>query len=134
MKQACQLDEDGYYVCQVAAAESPLEPGVFLVPRGAVMCDQPALAEGKRYKRTADVWSEEDLPAPEAAPVPPSAKEIRRGEIVARLAAIDGASARPVREIAAALADGRLAPAFAKAKLVTIELEAATLRAELAAL
>lgn len=61
-------------------------------------------------------------------------KPQRRAAIAARLAAIDAATVRPSREIAAALADGKPAPAFAKNKLATLEAEAAALRAELATL
>lgn len=65
---------------------------------------------------------------------PLNAAEIRRREIIARLSAIDAATVRPSREIAAALADGKPAQAFAKNKLATLETEAAALRAELATL
>lgn len=60
----------------------------------------------------------------------PSAEEIakqkRKQEIIARLAAIDAASVRPLR----AVADGT-ATDFDRQKLAALEAEAATLRAEL---
>lgn len=60
-----------------------------------------------------------------------SAPANRRGEILARLAAIDTDSIRPAREIAAALAVGRTPPEFAGGVLAALETEAAALRAEL---
>jgi hypothetical protein len=93
------------------------------------------VADGKRYKPKAGAgWIAEDIPPPPPEPEPPTPEEARRAEIVARLGAIDAASVRPSREIAAALADGKPAPAFAKNKLATLETEAAALRTELATL
>lgn len=54
------------------------------------------------------------------------AKQKRKQEIIARLAAIDAASVRPLR----AVADGT-ATDFDRQKLAALEAEAATLRAEL---
>ena len=54
-----------------------------------------------------------------------------RAEILTRLAVIDTESIRPAREISAAIAAAQAAPAFAVAKLVALESEAASLRAEL---
>lgn len=56
----------------------------------------------------------------------------RRGEIAARLQAIDQASIRPARAVAAALAAAKPVPAFDANRLTTLEAEAAALRAELA--
>lgn len=61
----------------------------------------------------------------------PRMPEARRAEIIAALEAIDAASIRPAREIAAALAAGKDAPKYALDKLSALEEEAATLRAEL---
>lgn len=69
-----------------------------------------------------------------AALVAPQGPGNRRAEIAGRLMEIDAASIRPAREISAALSVGQLAPDFAKNKLAALEYEAATLRAELAAL
>lgn len=65
-KQVPQLDAAGFYVGDSIAYESPLEPGAFLIPGGAVDCEPPAVREGFRYRREADAWTEE--PIPQAAP------------------------------------------------------------------
>jgi hypothetical protein len=64
-KNVCQFDPDGWYVGLVIAYESPLEPGVWLIPGGAVDCEPPALIEaGKRYRLDASgAWLAEDIPA-----------------------------------------------------------------------
>ncbi len=64
-----------------------------------------------------------------AAMTTPSASEILRAEIVAELAAIDTASLRPLRAVAAGTATQ-----FDTDKLAQFETKAAALRAELAAL
>jgi hypothetical protein len=69
--------------------------------------------------------------------VPPpglSVAEKRAAEIRSRLATIDTESVRAMRATVAATAKGKQAPAFDANKLETLEAEAASLRAELAAL
>ncbi|WP_211226433.1 hypothetical protein [Azonexus hydrophilus] len=46
-KIVSQLNDIGYYVGPVVADESPLEPGVFLIPGGAVDVEPPMIPEGK---------------------------------------------------------------------------------------
>lgn len=60
--------------------------------------------------------------------------EIRRAEIEAELTAIDAASARPLRAILAATADGGTADPTDVARLAELEAQAVALRSELAAL
>ena len=136
MKQVVQLDDQGYFVGYATAYESPLEPGVFLLPAGAVDAEVPAIPDGKRAKWTGQGWAFEDLPQPDPEPQPePTAYVPTRAEqIRARLHAIDQESIRPARAVAAALADGKPAPAFDASKLTALETEAATLRAELASI
>ncbi len=67
-------------------------------------------------------------------PTAPTAAEIRRGEILARLATIDAESIRALRETIKETGRGRPAPAFALTKLETLEAEAVALRAEPATL
>ena len=67
MKQVCQLDDEGYYVGMTTADESPLEPGVYLIPRGALDVTPPLQVEGK-YIRWDGEWIYEDIPAPPAPP------------------------------------------------------------------
>lgn len=133
-KIVSQLDVDGYFVAPVLAAESPLEPGVFLIPGGAVDRNPPAaLLPGKRYRPWGAGWRAEDLPAPVVAPEAPAptAAELRRAEILGRLGQIDAETVRPAREVAAALVEGVELPAFSRSKLLALEAEAAGLRAEL---
>lgn len=70
-KIVSQMDENGYFVCAVVADESPLEPGVFLIPGGAVDIAPPNEIEpGKMYKVSGEGWVSEDIPAPEPEPEP----------------------------------------------------------------
>lgn len=136
-KQVTQLDADGYFVGITTADESPLEPGVYLIPAGAIDREPPKTIEpGKRYRTWGTGWRGEDVPTPaaEPEPTPPTPQQIRRGEIVGRLAAIDTESIRALRATVAATAKGKPAPAFDASKLDALETEAATLRAELATL
>ena len=47
MKTVAQLNEEGYYTGPVEADESPLEPGVFHIPRNALDVPLPQVPEGK---------------------------------------------------------------------------------------
>ena len=75
-KQVSQLDADGYFVGVTVADESPLEPGVFLLPAGAVDAPAPVIPEGKQAKWNG-AWVFEDIPQPEPepAPTPPAPEE-----------------------------------------------------------
>lgn len=64
MKQVSQLDKDGYFLGLTIADESPLEPGVFLIPGGAIDAPAPVLPEGQRAKWDGQ-WVFEDIPEPE---------------------------------------------------------------------
>lgn len=137
-KIVSQLNEAGVFVGGVVADESPMEPGVWLIPGGAV--DQAApedVRAGMQYRPDgAGGWIEE--PAPVQEPVPgveqPSAEAVRRAEIIGRLGEIDRDTARPARVVALAVANGQDIPAFERNKLAVLEEEAETLRMELAAL
>lgn len=142
-KTVSQLDAAGYFVGETIAHESPLEPGKFLIPGGAIDRKPPqAIEPGKRYRPEGKEWQAEDIPqppAPEPEPQPeptpaPTPEELRREGITKRLAQIDLESIRPARAVAAALAEGRPVSAFDAAKLDNLETEAAALRAELASL
>ena len=65
MKTVVQLDDQGYFVGTTLADESPLEPGVFLLPAGAVDADIPVIPSGKRVKWSGG-WRVEDLPLSES--------------------------------------------------------------------
>ena len=70
MKIVSQLDADGYFVGLTAADESPLEPGVFLIPGGAVDVEPPVVPDGHRA-RWSNGWAFEAIPQPEPEPEPP---------------------------------------------------------------
>jgi hypothetical protein len=67
MKQVSQLNEQGYFVGITIADESPLEPGVFLIPGNAVDAEPPVVPEGQRVKWDGE-WIFENLPEPEIEP------------------------------------------------------------------
>ena len=89
MKTVSQLDADGYYVSTTIAQRSPLEPGVFLIPGGAVDAYPPVVPQGKRA-RWANGWVFEDIPAPESDPAP-TLDQIRADKISEIDAARDAA-------------------------------------------
>lgn len=68
-KQVSQLDAGGYFVCPTFADESPLEPGVFLLPGGTIDAPAPSVPEGMRAKWIGE-WVFEDIPQPEPGPEP----------------------------------------------------------------
>lgn len=81
MKQVIQLDTAGYFTGLTVADESPLEPGVFLIPAGAVEAPVPVVPVGKLAKWNG-TWVFEDPPQPEIEvepdPVPLTPDELRR--------------------------------------------------------
>lgn len=136
-KIVSQLDENGFFVGPVVADESPREPGIFLLPAGAVDKAPPANIEpGKRYRVWGAGWRGEAMPAPEVPPEIPqlTPAEKRRDEINTLLNDIDRRSARALRVAIIEQGSGKAIPAFEKNKLAALEADAATLRAELAGL
>lgn len=69
-KTVSQLDDNGFFVCPTDADESPLEPGVFILPRGAVDLAPPTVPAGQRAKVVGGVWAFEPIP-PEPEPEQP---------------------------------------------------------------
>lgn len=70
-KIVSQLDAAGYLVGPVVADESPLEPGVYLVPGGCVDQVPPAVPQGMRARWILGAWQFEAAsvePDPEPAP------------------------------------------------------------------
>lgn len=65
MKQVCQIDAAGYFTGLTTADESPLEPGVYLLPAGAVNTAAPVVPEGKRA-RWDGIWVFENMPQSES--------------------------------------------------------------------
>jgi len=73
-KTVYQTDYNGVYVGTTTADESPLEPGVFLVPAGCVEQAPPTIPGGQFARWDGRAWALEDIPvapqAPEPAPQP----------------------------------------------------------------
>ena len=123
MKTVYQLDQTGAYLGETIAHESPLEPGVYLIPGGCVETAPPETKEGQ-FAVWDGVWKLVDLPEPEK-PKAPTAEEVatqkvaaRKAEILGLLDEIDRKSIRPMR-------------AGETVRLAELEKQAATLRAEL---
>jgi hypothetical protein len=68
MKTVYQTDFQGYFTCPVEADPSPLEPGVWLIPGGAVEVRPPVLSSGQRARWNGRAW---DVIAPSPPPPPP---------------------------------------------------------------
>ena len=75
-KIVCQLDAFGYFIGTTTADESPLEPGVWLFPAGAVDVAAPEVPEGYRAKWNGAGFDLEAIPV-DPAPEPPTLAERR---------------------------------------------------------
>lgn len=134
-KLVSQLDADGYFVEAVMADPSPLEEGVFLIPRGCIEQDPPTeILAGKRYRPEAGGWVEEDVPQPEAPEIPDSG-EATAAIIQARLAEIDRESTALMRQALLVLASGTSLSGTTQANaLASLQVEADQKLQELAGL
>lgn len=63
--------ETGEYLGPGQADESPLEPGVFLIPAHATEAAPPAEVAGKVRVLEAGAWVQRDIPPPPVEPPPP---------------------------------------------------------------
>lgn len=54
----------GVFIGVDFAQESPLEPGVFLLPAGATFVEPPQVAEGKQSIWDGESWSVREIPLP----------------------------------------------------------------------
>ena len=83
MKHVSQLDPDGYFVGATVADESPLEPGVFLMPAGALDVAPPVIPDN-HVARWVGEWVFEAVervePEPEPEATEPTYAEKRRRE------------------------------------------------------
>lgn len=66
MKIVSQLNAQGYFTGPVIADESPLEPGVYLIPGGAIDVPPPTVPAGKVALRQGLSWVFVTPPEPEA--------------------------------------------------------------------
>lgn len=67
-----QLASGGYFAGEVVADESPLEPGVFLIPGGCIEENPPHFDPRTQRARWDGAWSIEQIPQPEPEPEPQS--------------------------------------------------------------
>jgi len=78
LKTVSQLNAQGYFTGPVIADESPLEPGVYLIPGGAIDVAPPTVPAGKVALRQGSSWVFVDptpqAPQPEDEPVTPAAQ------------------------------------------------------------
>ena len=69
-----QTNYDGVFVGTTTAYESPLEPGVWLIPGGCVTVAPPEIPPGSRARWTGAAWVVEPIPTgPTVAPADPAA-------------------------------------------------------------
>ncbi len=131
-----KYDETGRFTNESTADESPLEPGVFLIPAQSTTVAPPEVSEGFEAICDGKEWTIQAVQKKplEDEPAELTAAEKRRYEIAARLTAIDTEKIRPTAEIVASMAAGLKVPEFSIKKLAGLEAEAGALRAELKAL
>lgn len=62
VKEASQIDKDGYFVKSCMVNEDPFHPGVFMMPDDVIILDPPETKPGKRFKYILETnsWLEED--------------------------------------------------------------------------
>lgn len=99
-KKVAQLNYDGYYSGPVEAYESPLEPGVYHIPGGAVDAPLPDVPPGMRAKWVGGAWQMEDIPAPASSDIVTRPVASERDKTKADLVRLDQASIRALREAA----------------------------------
>lgn len=73
MKLVSQLDPQGYFTGAVEADPSPLEPGVFLLPGGAIDVPPPEVPEGMAALWQGEAWAFVTPPDDNVPPIPPIA-------------------------------------------------------------
>jgi hypothetical protein len=62
MKTVVQLNQQGYYTGLTVADESPLEPGVYLMPAGTIDAEQPIIPENHFARWVDNNWTFEPMP------------------------------------------------------------------------
>lgn len=78
MRIVSQLDHHGYFIGPTVADESPLEPGVYLLPGGAVDAPPPEAPPGHSAQWVDGAWvfAPAVHPAPPAPPAPLTLEQI----------------------------------------------------------
>lgn len=79
-KFVSQLDRDGYFIGVAIADESPREPGVYLLPAGAIDVEPPVVPEGKRARYVGGSFVLEDIPAPPPEPEPVVPSDLEKAQ------------------------------------------------------
>lgn len=72
-KIVSQLDAEGFFLAATSADPSPLEPGKFLIPGGAVDATPPNVPAGQRARWNGVGFDLEDIPPPPSPPPIPYA-------------------------------------------------------------
>ena len=147
MSTCYQTDTQGYFVGETDDFGGPLPAGALyeappdapegFIPRWTGAAWEPAESHKDRegYLHGQPHTIKEHGPLPEGwsdTPPPPTPEELaerRRGEVLARLAAIDAARSRPLADLALGQDE-----AFARQKLAALEAERAALAEDLAGL
>lgn len=75
MKRVYVFDADGPFVGPYDAQESPLDPGVFLVPQRSTDIAPPAVTEAQFAQWNGTAWDVIDIPPPPPPP-PPTPEEL----------------------------------------------------------
>lgn len=86
-KIVSQLDARGRFIGTTLADESPLEPGVFLIPGGAVDVEPPVVPDGK-FAHWAGGWVFGDIPQPDEPEAPAQPEIPRVPQVVTRRQAL----------------------------------------------
>lgn len=105
-------NETGELIAEGFADANPLEAGSFLIPANSTETPPQVAKDGKTRHFTAGAWEYRDIPPPPPPPVV-DLVAIENAKAMAKLAAIDAASIRAMREYIAAKPD---ATAFLKTK------------------
>ena len=101
---AYQTNRDGIFVGVVKRQPSPLEPGVFLIPAGAVLVAPPKISEGEMAVWDGQAWSLKPIP-PQPKPkleeppmVEPSPEMVAKAQAEAQAAGEAPVEAAPKKE------------------------------------
>lgn len=80
-KTVYQYDESGYYTGPETAFESPLEPGIYLIPASCTETEPPQPDDGCRVRWDGSGWAQEPIPEPDPKPEPPTLEELRTQKV-----------------------------------------------------